>query len=147
MKKTVLLKIFLILLPGLAVLLATTEDSVTVFDSVAQTTEYYSYFDLVPVTVVQLCTPLAALLAVAATILAVLFVVLGKMWCIKGMFWTAFLSAVVSSLPLLMRTEVIVVPTVFFTILMGVACLFAYSVQKKPGKLVKEKTGARLEKH
>ena len=77
MKKKTLMKVFLALLPAMAVLLATTKDSVKVFDTTAGTVENYSYFDLLPVENMQMLLPLAALLAVAAFVLAVFHIVRG----------------------------------------------------------------------
>ena len=64
MKKRAILKSLLILLPILAVGLATTGDSVLVFDAQSGVTEYYSYFDLIPDTGLQMLPPLAAMLRV-----------------------------------------------------------------------------------
>ena len=50
MKKKVLLQSLLIVLPILAVGLATTTNSVTVFNTLTGETQYYSYFDVLPVT-------------------------------------------------------------------------------------------------
>ena len=90
MKKNVLRNVFLILLPAMSVLLAAATDSVTVFDTVTGEVSAYSYFSMVPVANLQMCTPLAAMIAVAATALAVGIVATGKSWCVKGLFWTAF---------------------------------------------------------
>ena len=71
MKKKALVKSLLILLPVLAVGLATTMDSVIVFDAAAGITSYYSYFDLIPVTSLQNLPPLAGLLCAVCGICAV----------------------------------------------------------------------------
>ena len=60
MKKNVLMKVFLVLLPAMAVVLATTRDSVKVFDTSAGTVESYSYFSILPVQNMQMITVLAA---------------------------------------------------------------------------------------
>ena len=72
-KKQAILKSFLILLPVLAVGLATTGNSVMVFDSTAGTTAYYAYFEVLPVAQYQMLPPLAATLSVVAGILAAVY--------------------------------------------------------------------------
>ena len=93
MKKNVLIKVFLVLLPAMAVLLATTGDSVKVYDISAGTVENYSYFDLLPVQNLQMITVLAALLAAAALVLALVYVIFRKQQCLKGVFYTACASS------------------------------------------------------
>ena len=146
MKKSVLMKVFLILLPAMAVLLATTGDSVSVVDTLTGTTETYSYFDLIPDLSTQMCMPLAALLAVAATVLAALHVATAKPWCVRGLYWVAFLSATVAVIPILARGEILVIPNVGLPILMLIDCLLAGILKKKPeGKKVEE-TEPRLKR-
>lgn len=144
MKKAMLLKIFLILLPAMAVLLATTGDSVIVFDTAAKTTESYSYFSLIPQGTLKVCTPLAALLAVAATVLAVAFVVTGKRLCLGGVIGTGFASAVAATAPILMQGDVVVVPNAFFPILVLADCVLAYYMMKKTAEKTQEKPAIRL---
>lgn len=132
MKKNMLTKVFLVLLPAMAVLLATTADSVTVVDTLAGTTETYSYFDLVPGIPLQMCAPLAALLAAAAAILAVLYIVLKKPWCIRVLYWMAFLSATAATLPVLARGDVLVLPNTGLPLMMIAHWLLAAWLKKKP---------------
>lgn len=141
MKKKVLMKIFLVLLPAMAVLLATTGDSVKVYDILAGTIQSYSYFDLLPVPNMQIITVLAALLAVAALVLALIYVIAAKQWCVKGVFYTACASTCVAVLPNLLRQDIMVVPNVLLPILMVVLCFLAHAA----GKRKEEKpTGPRL---
>lgn len=146
MKKNVLMNVFLILLPAMAVLLATTSDSVTVVDSLTKTTETYSYFDLIPDLSTQMCMPLAALLAVAATVLAVLHVATAKPWCVQGLYWVAFLSATAAVIPILARGETMVLPNVGLPILMLIDCLLAGILKKKPEDKKAEKSAPRLKR-
>ena len=62
-------------MPILTVGLATTMDSVMVFDSAAGTTEYYSYFDLIPNNNYAMLMPLAAILSLVCGILAAVLIV------------------------------------------------------------------------
>ena len=130
MKKKVLMKVFLVLLPAMAVLLATTGDSVKVYDIPAGTVESYSYFDLLPVQNLQMITVLAAMLAVAALVLALIYVITNKQGCLKGVFYAACASTCAAAAPNLLRQNVMVVPNVMLPILMVVLCFLAHAAGK-----------------
>lgn len=131
MNKKFLTNVFLPLLPGMAVMLATTGDSVKIYNIPAGTVEACSYFTLLPVTNMQMVTPLAAMLAVAALIFALVYVFTGKTWCVRGVLYTAVLSTCAAACPNLMRSEIMVAPNVLFPILMAVLSFLAYRVGKK----------------
>ena len=141
MKKKVLMKVFLLLLPAMAVLLVTTADSVKVYDVSAGTVANYSYFDLLPVQNLQMIAVLAAMLAVAALVLALIYVITGKQRCRKGVFYTAFASTCAAAAPNMFRQDVMVVPNVMLPILMAILAFLAYAA----GKNKEDKpTGPRL---
>ena len=146
MKKSVLMKVFLILLPAMAVLLATTGDSVTVFDPQNGTVQAYSYFSPIPVGKLTMCTPLAAILAVASTILGVVFVAWRKTWSIIAICWIAPVSATAAVSPILLRGEIVVVPNALFPILMMVQWWLASVINKKPEILTVETITKKLKK-
>ena len=141
MKKKVLMKVFLVLLPAMAVLLATTGDSVKVYDIPAGTVQNYSYFDILPVQNMQMITPLAAMLAVVALVLALCYIIAGKSWCIRGVLYTACASTCVAVFPNLLRQDVMVMPNVLLPILMAILAVLANFAGKKPGE---KTTGPRL---
>ena len=143
MNKKTLTNVFLILLPAMATVLATTGDSVHVYDVPAGTAQSYSYFSLVPVASVQLCTPLAAMLAVTAAVLALGFVFGKKHWCLQAEFYCACASTCLAACPNLVRGDILVIPNVMFPLLMAVLGLLANAARKE-----KEETpnGKRLEK-
>lgn len=141
MNKKVLQKVFLVLLPAMAVMLATTGDSVKVYDIPAGTVENYSYFAVIPVAALQICTPMAAVLAVAAVLLALYHVASGKRWAVKGVFYSAFVSTCAAATPTLIRGDVMVVPNVVFTILMAVLCFLSNVVRRQKEE---KPTGKRL---
>jgi len=129
-KKKVLMKVFLVLLPAMAVLLATTRDSVKVYDVSAGTVEAYSYFSVLPVQNMSMITVLAAMLAVVALVLALAFVITNKPGCLKGVFYTACASTCAAAAPNLLRQAVMVVPNVMLPILMAVLGFLAYTAGK-----------------
>ena len=142
MNKKVLTKVFLPLLPTMAVLLATTGDSVKIYNIPAGTVESCSYFTLLPVTNMQIVTPLAAIGAVVALFFALVYVMTGKRWCVRGVFYTAFLSTCAAACPNLIHSEIMVMPNVIFPLLMAALCLLAYRTGKKPENKV---SGPRLD--
>ena len=140
MKKQAVLKSFLILLPVLAVGLATAGDSVIVFDPATGETSYYAYFDLAPVAELQMLPPLAAMLSAVSGMLAAIWLVKKKEWCLKGMVGVSFVSACAAGFPVIQQGAVRMVPNVGLPIFMFVHCLLAYHYLKNP-----EKTGEKKE--
>ena len=118
MKKKVFVQSLLILLPVLSVGLATTQDSVTVFDTVSGLTQYYSYFDLVPVSNLQMLPPLAALCSAVSGILAAVYLVKKNPGFLKTSGYAAIASASVASILTVMREAVLVIPNVGLPIFM-----------------------------
>ena len=132
MKKQTILKSILILLPTLAVGLALAGDSVRVFDTGTGVLEYYSYLDLLPVTNIQMVTPLAAMLALVSGILAGVYLVRGKKGLLKAVIAVSFVSSVCAVIPILLRESVLVIPNVGLPIFMLLQCLLAYYFLKQP---------------
>lgn len=131
MKKKALIRSLLILLPVLAVGLATTADSVTVFDTVTKQTQYFSYFDILPVKNLQMVTPVAALLAAASGILAALYLSGKKENVLKAVGYLALASACAAGIPPILREEIMVIPNVALPIFM----ILQYFVSSYVGKL------------
>lgn len=147
MNKKVILKSLLILFPILAVGLATTGDSVTVFDTVSGQTQYYSYFDILPVGNLQMVTPLAALLCAFSGILAAIYMAGKKDSFLKASGYAALASAVLAAIPAALREAVLVLPHVALPIFMLLQYVTAYFLAKAAPD--KEETGSRkrLKKH
>ena len=132
MKKLDWKKVLLILLPVLSIGLATTMDSVMVFDSVSGITEYYSYFGLIPNSDFAILMPLAAILSAVCGILAAILIVKKKSKLLKGIGACAFCATTFAVLPILLKGDVIVFPNVGLPIFMMVDCLVAYTMMKNP---------------
>lgn len=130
MNKQKILKLLLIVLPVMAVGLATTVDSVMVFDSNADSIQYYSYFSLIPGLGVQMVLPLAAILCIVTTVLAVAAVALKKTGCVAAVKWTAFAAATAAVVPVLLRGETVVVPNVLLPVLMVAEFVTAFFLNK-----------------
>ena len=146
MAKSVLKKVFLIMLPALAVLLAAAVDSVTVMDAGTGIAEAYSYFDLIPGTSFWMCPPLAAILAVVSLVLAVC-VAAGKNRCAMPLVWTGLLSAALAALPIVIRGDILVIPNVGLPILMLIECLIANAAHKNPESEQKKTVAPQLRRN
>ena len=140
MKKRVFVQSLLILLPVLAVGLATTQNSVTVFDTVSGVTQYYSYFDLLPVTNLQMIPPLSALCSAASGILAAIYLVKKNPRVLKASGYTAIASASLAAIPTVMRQAVMVIPHVGLPIFMVLHYICCSMLPKVEAAAQPEKT-------
>ena len=131
MKKKLFQNIFLIMLPFLAAGLAAMKDSVTVAYTQTGVTEFYSYFDLIPVAQMQLLLPLAALLCLLTGVLAVIGVAAKKPGCLKAIKVITFAATTAAVAPILTRGEVLVVPHVALPLIMTAEFLFALAATGK----------------
>lgn len=132
MKKQKIMKLFLILLPILAVGLATAGDSVLTFDPQTGATGAYSYFTPLEVSSFQMITPLAAILSLVSGILAAVYMASKKTGLLKGIVGVSFCSATLAVLPILMPAEVKIVPNVGLPIFMTAQFILAYVLMKAP---------------
>ena len=143
MKKTIILKAVLFLLPVLAVGLATTVNSVTVFHTLTGQTEYFSYFNELPVENLKLVTPLTALLAFLSGVLAVAYIASKRPSFLKAAGYVALASSCLAAVPMMLREEVLVIPNVGLPIFMVREYLVAYMLEKdekaKEKKILKAK--------
>ena len=144
MKKQMFQKLFLILLPVMAVGLATTKDSVTVFDQQTAVTSYYSYFDLAPVGGMQILPPLAAILCVLTAILAIICVAGKKQGCLQAAKVTAAASIFAAVGPILLRGDTLVIPNVGLPLIMLVEYVLARVMSRPEKKLGEKDKGIRL---
>lgn len=143
MKKQMIVKILLILLPVLAVGLATTADSVTVLNPQTGTITYYSYFDLLPVKNQQMVPVVAAVLALVSGILAAVYLGKKKIGAVKASGYVAFASAILACIPIVIRGDVLVIPNVGLPIFMLLHFGIARYAEKLPAE-AKEKKAPRL---
>lgn len=139
MKKQAFLKSFLILLPVLAVGLATTGDSVVVLDTQTGSVEHYAYFDMLPLETVAAIPALAGTLSGLAGILGIMHFANRKGWCLKGILWVSLFSACAASIPIVMQGVVRVMPNVGLPVFMLVNCLIAHILLKDSEKAVGKK--------
>lgn len=133
MKKKTFFKILLVLLPIMAVALATTVNSVTAVNSATGTTAYYSYFDLIPDESMQLLPPLAATLCIVTGVLSIGAVVSKKEWWLTAVKWLALAASIAAVMPILLRgSDTMILPNVGLPILMLGEWVVAFYAAKTP---------------
>ena len=146
MKKQTILGSLLVLFPVLAVGLATTVNSVTVFNTVAGTSEFYSYFDPIPVASLQFLTPLAATLCPISGIFAAVYLGKKKAFCLKAAGYTAIAAAVAACIPITIRGDILVIPNVGLPVFMMLQYVVASYIAKHPAEMAADKKAPRLKK-
>ncbi len=129
MKPRIIKNIVLLLLPLVACGIAATPGSVTVVKN--GTTQMLSYMQLVQESPVGWCAPLAAILNYAVFALAVLHVVAKKGGFLKGVFGCSFASMTLAVIPVLARGELMIIPNVFFALVIGAECLLSYFMKRE----------------
>ena len=144
MKKTILLKALLIVFPIMSVGLATTVDSVTVFNTLTGETQYYSYFDILPVENLQMITPFTALLSALSGILAAIYMATKRKALLTSVGYAALASAALAAIPVVLREEIMVVPNVALPILMMLEFCVTYSLRKAPEEESRKSGNSRL---
>ena len=144
MKRRAILQSLLVLFPVLAVGLATTSDSVTVFDTVSGQTSYYSYFDILPVGNLQLITVVTALCSVFSGVLAAVYLAKKKEMWLKGAGYAAIASATLAAIPVVLRNQVMIIPNVALPIFMIMQFGVAYYLQKAAPAVKENKKQNRL---
>ena len=146
MKKKVILKALLVVFPILSVGLATTVNSVTVFNTVTGQTQYFSYFDVLPVANLQMITPLAALVAALSGILAAIYMATRRHSALKAVAYAALVSAALAAIPVILREEILVIPNVGLPIFMMVEYCVAHFLGKEAPEKTEKTKNARLKK-
>ena len=146
MKKETVFNALLIGLPAVAIILASGEKSVRIYDRVANTNVYQSYFDLLPESAFQISTVLAMGLAIFALIFGIAHMVSKDKKWFRGIYLTTFASVFAAEIPTLMQNELLVLPNVLVPILLIADCAIAYAMMKKPQEAQKKQNqGQRLQ--
>lgn len=143
MNRKVLWYIFLILLPVVAVGLATTHNSVMVYNTQTQQTLYCSYFTLLPEGTLRVTTPLAAVCCIVAGGLAIAYVAGRQKSLLMGIQVVSFAAALLATLPILIGGTIRVVPNVALPILMVCQWLLSAIMYRKGTAGGKEKREPR----
>ena len=145
MKKNVITKLLLYVLPLLVIVIAVDPASVLVYDGV--TTTYYSWMQPVSGTMTGWCAPVAVLLNYVLFALAVIQGLTKKQWCVKAIRNVAAAAGCIAVLPNLVRTGTLIIPNVFGGILLLADAVAAHLLLKNPvDEKSAKKAGKRLER-
>lgn len=130
--KATIIRSMLIVLPVLAVGLATAGDSVQVFDTVSKTYSCGSFFVPVPVESLAILPPVAGASALVLFFESVYYMVRKKEKALTGCKFACIVGALCASVPPMIRGgELIVLPNTMFPILLLVDLLLVIQEQKK----------------
>ncbi len=130
--KATIVKSLLIVLPVLAVGLATAGDSVQVFDTVTKTYSYGSFFMLVPVESLSILPPLAGASALILFFESVYYMVKKTEKALTGCKFACIVGALCASIPPMIRSgEMLVLPNTMFPIFLLIDLLLVIQEQKK----------------
>ena len=142
MKKETILNALFIGLPAAAIVLASGNKSVRIYDRAADVSTYQSYFNLLPENCFQISTILAMGLAIFALIFGIVYVVSKDVKWFKSIYLLTFASVFAAEIPTLMQNELLVLPNVLVPVLLIADCAIAYSKMKKPQQEQKKKEPA-----
>ncbi len=143
MKKTTLLIAALLILPLLMVAVASGPAGVMVFDG--ENIAYYSWHQVVEKSTLGWCAPMAVVMNYVVFVLAMVYVLKKKSWCLTGIFYIAFAAGCVAVLPIVVQSDIKVVPNVAGVILLMAESLVAkVMMRKKPEEPAKN--GKRLDR-
>ena len=146
MKKK-LVRILLFMLPFMALVLATTNNSVQLVNMETGEKILGSFFVMLNDSFAALCPVLAAACSMFSLIAALIFVFSGKNGFLKASAWLSFAGASVAEIPVVSRGEYLILPHVLFPILLLVH-FFLCAFSKKLGLQEKEAPAPRrLERH
>lgn len=146
MKKT-MMKILLVLVPFMAVVLATTNDSVRLVDMTTGEKVVGSYFAMLSEDPVAVCPSLAGTCGIVSLASAILYLIVKKRGFLKTSEWAAFAGACLAVIPVAARGDHLLLPNVFYPILLMIHFLVAafspnWNLEKKDLP-----QGRRLEQH
>lgn len=130
--KATIIRSMLIVLPVLAVGLATAGDSVQVFDTISKTYSFGSFFVPVPVESLAILPPVAGASALVLFFESVYYMVRKKEKALTGCKFACIVGALCASVPPMIRGgEMLVLPNPMFPILLLVDLLLVIQEQKK----------------
>ncbi len=146
MKKK-MMKILLVLVPFMAVVLATTNNSVQMVNMTTGETVVGSYFGMLSEDPVAVCPFMAAFCGVIALLCAILYLIVKKKGFMKTSEWAAFAGACLAVVPVTAGGEQKLLPNVFFPILLMIHFLIAAFSSKWNLEEKEMPQGRRLERH
>ena len=146
--KKIMTKILLAVLPVLAVVLATTGDSVKIINRTTGEIAAASYFELLPEGTLQMAPHLAGICAAVTVLLIVVFLVNKNQKMLKGAKWCSFTGALFAVLPMFVKEgETLMLPNVGVPLFLMIEFFVCSMAEKMDLRSDKELNGPRLERH
>ena len=146
MKKKIM-KILLFVLPFMALILATTNNSVQLINMSTGEKVVGSYFTMLGNTTVSVCPVLAALCSVVSSVAAFVWLFAKKWGIMRVSAWASFAGACIAVIPVAVRGETLLLPNVIFPILLFVHFVISAFSQKLNFQEKEQPQGRRLERH
>lgn len=131
MEKRTIWKLTLIFLPFFAMMAAGTPSAVTVYNTADSTVACCSFFTLVEGAGMGICLPLAAICCGLCLAFAAAHWLMEKRWQRKAVLGTSFAAMTLAVLPIVIRSEIVLLPNMMVPILMGAECLIAWIFIRK----------------
>lgn len=146
MKQQTMKKIALLVLPLAACTIAATPGSVMVIRE--GSAQAVSYMQIVQESSLGWCAPMAAILNYIIFATAVLYGLVKKDGFLKTILGCSFVSMSLAVLPVVFKTEPMIIPNVFFALVQLAECILAYFMLRdsKHEKLAQPQ-GPRLSAH
>ena len=145
--KNKITKILLVALPFMAVVLATTNNSVKLIEVATGETITGSYFQMLDDSVMAVAPFYAALGGIFSLLTAVIFVFSHKKGLLQASRWCAFVGACLAVLPVVQRGDVIILPHVMMPIFLFGDFVLATFAKRWDLEKKDPQQAPRLERH
>ena len=145
--KNKMTKVMLVLLPFLAVVFATTGDSVQLIEVATGEVVKGSYFTMLNDSVLAVTPLYAALGGILALVTAAVFIFNHKKGLLKFSRWCAFVGATLAVLPYFRRGEFLLLPNVMLPLLLFVQFVLATFALKWDLEAKPQDQAPRLDRH
>ena len=146
MKKKIT-KILLFVLPFMALILATTNNSVQLINMTTGEKIVGSYFTMLGDSTAAVCPVLAAMCSVVSSVAALVWLFAKKWSFMRISAWASFAGACIAVVPVAMRGDSLLLPHVIFPILLFVHFILCAFSKKLNFEEKEEPQGRRLERH
>ena len=146
MKKSTLLRAALVILPLLVVTVAVSPNAATVIH--AGTADMTTWFQMNSESSWGWCLPVAGLMNYVLFALAVGYLLLKKHWCVRWIRGIAFTALCLTALPVVIQSEVKIIPNVLGMLLLAADYFVAHVIVKEQMSVTEgAPKGKRLERH
>ncbi len=147
MKKQTIWGVVFAMLSTLSLAVASNPTAVSVFAVSESTTKVYSFFQPVPDAPAAMCLLYAGIASGITLMLSVAYLFRGKKSWLKWIVGGSFVSMTLAVLPLVIKSEPIVLPNMLHPLTMGVVSMLSYFLLRSDKTAAEEPEGERLSLH